>query len=125
MAAQHRRLLGQPKDEVLADLRARHPLRSPEMLELLAGARLRTRMEAFELLRPPNPDYRLVVGAIRVPVLLVTGDAPVVSAEAARQLQALNPRLRVAEIAGAGHGLPYDQPQRLAAAVRAFLRGGK
>ena len=32
------------------------------------------------------------------------------------------PRLKVEAIADAGHGIPYDQPARLAAVVRGFLR---
>jgi pimeloyl-ACP methyl ester carboxylesterase len=80
-------------------------------------------MQAFDVLRPPNPDYRELVSAIRVPVLLVIGDSdPVVPLDTARELQRLNRRVRVEQIADAGHGLPYDQPERLAAAVRAFAR---
>lgn len=123
VAGQHLRLLRLSKDEIIADARARHPRRSPEIIELLAGARLQTRMNAFEVLTPPNPEYRQLVSEIRVPILLVIGDAgAVVSIETAGELQALNPGLRVEQIQDAGHGLPYDQPERLAAAVRSFVR---
>src|SRR5215471_7726222 len=47
---QHRRLLGMNRDDVLAELRTRHPHRSPEIAELLAEARLQTRMSAFDVL---------------------------------------------------------------------------
>jgi pimeloyl-ACP methyl ester carboxylesterase len=120
VAEQHRRLLSRNRDELAADLRARHPHRSAEMIELLAAARLQARLSAFDVLTPPNPDYRELVGTIGVPVLLVIGDAPVVSLETATELQQLNPRLRVEQIENAGHGLPYDQPERLAALVRSF-----
>lgn len=122
VAERHRRLLSLSRDELAADMRARHPHRSPEIAALLAEARLRTRLSAFDVLTPPNPDYRELVRAIRVPMLLVIGDAPVVSIETARALQSLNPRLRVEQIRNAGHGLPYDQPERLAAVVGSFLR---
>ncbi|HLK92626.1 MAG TPA: alpha/beta hydrolase [Polyangia bacterium] len=122
VAEQHRRLLAVDRGELLAQQRARQPHRSPELIELLVEARLQTRMSAFEVLRPPNPDYRKLVRAIDVPGLLVIGDAPVVSLETARELETLNPRLRVEQIAGAGHGVPYDQPERLAAAVGSFIR---
>ena len=80
-------------------------------------------MAAFEVLAPPNPDFRALVRAIAVPTLLVVGDAsPVVTRELAHELCALNPRLELAEIADAGHGLPFDQPEQLGACVRAFLR---
>jgi pimeloyl-ACP methyl ester carboxylesterase len=120
---QHRRLLSMNRDDVLAEARARHPHRSSEMAELLAEARLRTRISAFDVLTPPNPDYRQLVSAIRVPVLLVIGDVgAVVTPEVARELQSLNPRVRVEQIEGAGHGVPYDQPERFEAAVRSFVR---
>jgi N-formylmaleamate deformylase len=122
VAGQHRRLLTSSKEELLADLRARHTGRSPELLELLAEARLHTRLAAFEVLRPPNPDYRALIGSCGAPMLLVTGDTgAVVSPETARELQALNQRLGYERIARAGHGLPYDQPALLAGAVRSFL----
>jgi pimeloyl-ACP methyl ester carboxylesterase len=122
VAEQHRRLLGLNKDDVLAEARARHPHRSSEIVELLAEARLQTRLSAFDVLTPPNPDYHRLVSTICVPLLLVIGDAPVVSIETARELQSLNPRIRIEQIHDAGHGLPYDQPERLAAVVRSSLR---
>jgi len=122
VAQQHRRMLGQTKGDLLAQARARHPRRSPELLELLAEARLRTRLAAFEVLDPPNPEYRPLVSAIEVPSLLVIGDTGnVVSLETARELQRLNPRVRIEQIPDAGHGLPYDQPERLGAVVKSFL----
>jgi pimeloyl-ACP methyl ester carboxylesterase len=121
VAEQHRRLLGRTKDDVLAETRQRQPHRSRELLELIIGARLRTDARAFEVLTPPNPDYRELVKAIAVPSLLVVGDNGVVSVETARELQALNQRLRHEVIANAGHGLPYDRPDEFAAAVGSFL----
>jgi N-formylmaleamate deformylase len=108
---------------MLAEARTRHPRRSSEIIELLAEARLRTRMSAFDVLTPPNPDYRQLVSAICVPVLLVIGDVgAVVSLETARELQSLNPRLRVEQNQDAGHGIPYDQPERFEAVGKSFLR---
>ena len=119
---QHRRLLSLNKDDVLAQLRVRHPHRSSEFIELLAEARLQTRIDAFDVLTPPNPEYHELVSTIYVPILLVIGDNGVVSLETARELQNLNPRLRVEQIQDVGHGLPYDQPDRFEAVVRSFLR---
>jgi N-formylmaleamate deformylase len=119
---QHRRLLSSSKDDVLAQIRARRPHRSSEFIELLAEARLQTRIDAFEVLTPPNPKYHELVSTIRAPILLVIGDDGVVSLDTARELQNLNPRLRVEQIQDAGHGLPYDQPDRFEAVVRSFLR---
>ncbi len=122
VAEQHRRLLSQDQRDVLAQLQMRHPRRSPEILELLATARLRTRMAAFDVLTPPNPEYHQLVSTIDVPILLVIGDAGVVSLETARELQSLNSRVRIELIQGAGHGIQYDQPERFEAVVQSFLR---
>jgi len=120
---QHRQLLSLDKQELCAQLRARHPRRSPEIVEFLVEARAQTRMSAFDVLTPPNPEYRQLVSTIGVPILLAIGDnSPVVSMETARELPHLNPRVLVEQIHDAGHGLPFDQPERLAAAVRSFVR---
>ena len=122
IAEQHRRLLSQDKCEVLAQLQSRHTRRSPEIVELIATARLQTRMSAFDVLAPPNPEYRQLVSTIEVPILFVIGDAGVVSLETARELQSLNSRVRIELIQDAGHGAQYDQPERFEAVVRSFLR---
>jgi N-formylmaleamate deformylase len=121
VAEQHRRLLTQDRCAVLADLRTRHARRSDELVELLAGARQQTRINAFDVLTPPNPEYRSLVSAIEVPILFVIGDAGVVSEETARGLQSLNSRIRVELIHGAGHGVQFDQPERFEAVIRSFL----
>lgn len=120
-AEQHRRLLAQDRGAVLADLRSRHSRRSPEIVELIASARLQTRMSAFDVLTPPNPEYRPLVSTIDVPILFVIGDAGVVSLETVGELQSLNSRIRVEPIPDAGHGVQYDQPERFEAVVRSFL----
>ena len=122
VAEQHRRALSRSRSELAADLATRHPQRSSEVIERLADARLQTRMSAFDVLTPPNPDYRQLVGAITIPILIVIGDAPVVSVETAEELRRLNRRVQIEQIQDAGHGLPYDQPERLAAAVRCFAQ---
>ena len=124
---QHRRLLAKSLPELCSELSARHPHRSPEIVALIAQARLQTRPEAFAILTPPNPDFRQLVGAIRVPTLLIIGGPGatvpgVVSREVADELQRLNDRVQVAQIVEAGHGLHFDQPERFVAIVKAFLR---
>ncbi|AKV00222.1 HMP-PP hydrolase (pyridoxal phosphatase) Cof [Labilithrix luteola] len=122
VAEQHRKVLGLTKSELVAQARARNPHRSPEIVELQAEARLKTRMSAFDVLTPPNPVYREVMSAIDVPSLLVIGDSPVVTMDMATELRALNPRVRIEEIQNAGHGLPFEQPEHLAEVVASFLR---
>ncbi len=74
------------------------------------------------MLTPPNPDYRELIRSIRTPILLVIEGRGLVSLETAQALQGLNPRLSYELIADVGHGLPYDQPERLGAMVKAFLQ---
>jgi len=122
VADQHRQALGLRKSDLVARARARHPHRSLEIVELQAEARLQTRMVAFDVLTPPNPEYRDVVSAIDVPSLLVIGDSPVVTLEMATELRGVNPRVRIEQIQGAGHGVPFEQPERLGEVVGSFLR---
>ena len=123
VADQHRRYLNMSVGDLVAEARSKHPDRSLDTIELIARARLQTSMSAFDVLTPPNPNYRQVVSAIEVPALLVIGGpAGVVSPEVAVDLQRLNTRLQVEQIPEAGHGLPYDQPERFALVVKAFLR---
>ena len=60
--------------------------------------------------------------SIDVPSLLVIGDSPVVTLEVATELRSLNPRVRIEQIQNAGHGLPFEQPERLGEVVVSFLR---
>ena len=121
IAEQHRRALGRSKAELVADARARHPHRPLELLELQAEARLHTCPAAFDVLAPPNPDYRDVVRAIDVPTLLVIGDSTVVTLEMATELRGLDPRVRIEQLRSADHGLPFDHPERVAELVASFL----
>ncbi len=122
VADQHRRVLGSDGRDVSAEARSRHPRRSSEIVGLLADARRQTRMSAFDVLTPPYPEYHQLVRTIDVPTLLVIGDDPVVSLETARELQSLNSHVTVEQIRDAGHGVPYDQPERFGSVVRSFLR---
>jgi len=123
IAAQHRLILNRPKEEYLAELRLRHSRRSSELNELFERARFQTSLHAFEVLTPPNPDYAQLIHTIDIPSLLITGDVgAIVTPEMAAELAGLNPHLSVEKIAGAGHGVPYDQPERFAAVVKPFLR---
>ncbi|WP_143305568.1 alpha/beta fold hydrolase [Chitinophaga vietnamensis] len=121
VAEQHRKALDMPLEALVAAARTRHPQRSQENLTLFARARLQTSMAAFEVLRPPNPDYEELVRKINIPSLLISGDKGVVSADVAAALQNLNASLQVELIPEAGHSLHVDQPQRFAAIIKTFL----
>jgi N-formylmaleamate deformylase len=64
------------KSDVVAQARARHPNRPLEIIEIQAEARLKTSILAFDVLTPPNAEYRDLVTSIDVPSLLVIGDSP-------------------------------------------------
>lgn len=122
VADQHRQILNRPKEDYLAEARVRNSHRSRKVIELFAQARYQTSIRAFEILTPPNPDYVQLIKTLNVPSLLVIGDAgSIVSPAVAAELSELNPRLEVAQIAGAGHAVPYDQPERFSAVVQNFL----
>jgi len=123
LAGHHRRTLTESKESLLAEALARHPHRDSAVVEVQVTAHLKTRPSAFGVLRPPNPDFRTLIRSIGVPILLVIGDTPVVSPEVAHELSELNPNVRVEQIAAAGHGLPFDQPEQLAATITSFLDG--
>ena len=123
VADQHRRILNRPREDLLAEIRVRHSRRSREVIELFAQARFQTSIHAFEVLTPPNPDYVQLINTLDVPSLLIVGDVgSVVSPEVAAELAWLNQHLEVVQIAEAGHGVPYDQPERFSAVVQIFLR---
>jgi pimeloyl-ACP methyl ester carboxylesterase len=98
----------------------------PELLEeavtIMADARpaaMRTMARAFA-----EADLRDVLGAIRVPVLLLYGEADrrsplgAVAAELHREI----PGSRLVILPGVGHAAGMEAPERFNAEVRGFLR---
>ena len=121
IAAEHELTVKSPRDDLITQAGLRSPNRSAEVIEHLVDARLHTNLNAFEVLTPPNPEWRRLVERLSVPTLLLIADRGVVSLETARELQSLNPLLRFELIPDAGHGLPYDVPERIGAVVSSFL----
>ncbi|MBA2369354.1 MAG: alpha/beta hydrolase [Candidatus Protochlamydia sp.] len=119
---QHRRILSQPKEHLLIEMKNRHTRRSDEIIEFIVQARFQTDIRAFEILTPPNPIYLELINTITIPCLLVMGDrGSVVDFEMAAQLSKLNQQLEVVQIKEAGHGLPYDQAEKFSDVVLTFL----
>ncbi|MBS0352033.1 MAG: alpha/beta hydrolase [Proteobacteria bacterium] len=118
---QHRQLLNKTSDEILAAARKRHPHRSLDILKLLTEARHQTSISAFQVLRPPYPEYKNLISAIVVPSLLVICEKGIVTLPMAEELRSFNPRLQIEKIPGVGHGLHYDQPERFITTVKSFL----
>jgi len=68
------------------------------------------------------PADRPDLSRVACPVLIQRGsDSPLLTVEGAAALAADLPRARVVEIAGSGHHVIVDQPERWLAAVEAFL----
>lgn len=122
VCGQHLQILGKSLEDLMAELQSRHPTRSLDTIRQIARARLQTSMAAFDVLTPPNPDYKQLVSAINIPSLLIFGDKGVVSSDVAKELQRLNAGFQVKQIPEVGHGLHYDQPERFAAVIGSFIR---
>jgi N-formylmaleamate deformylase len=119
---QHRRVLNRSREDFLAETRVRHSHRSSELIELFVQARFQTCIHAFEVLKPPNPDYRQLIDAINIPSLLVIGGAGgIISPALAAELVRLNQCLEIVQIVETSHAIPFDQPKRFSAVVKAFL----
>ena len=73
----------------------------------------------------PEPDavWRSCAN-IGVPTLILRGElSDILSPEIAERMVRTIPDARLATVAGAGHGVPYDAPEGFAAAARAFFKG--
>lgn len=122
LKSEHLRILSKPRDEFYNEMYSRHKKRSQEIIEALAQARFQTSVHAFEILRPPNPDFVHLIKTIEIQSLLITGSlSTVVSLELAIELASFNHCLKISEITNAGHGLHYDQPAKFSNIVKKFL----
>nr|WP_281255905.1 alpha/beta hydrolase [Deinococcus hopiensis] len=90
VAEQHRHALNLDKSELAAQAKRRRPSRSTEVSERLVEAGLQTRMQAFEVLAPLNPEYRELIQSVRVPILLILGSSGTVTLNQAQELQTLD-----------------------------------
>ena len=97
-----------PRKDFLTEIRIRHSHRSSELIETIrAGQGFKPVFMLFEVLTPPNPDYRELIKTFDIPSLLVIGGVgAVVSSRVAAELAGLNQRLEVVQIKEAGHGIP-------------------
>ncbi len=59
---------------------------------------------------------------VEPPALLLFGDeSPVVNADDAAEIAAVNPRAGVVSISGAGHMVPWDNPEQTASEIKTFV----
>lgn len=117
----HREMLSFSLTELIAERKKAHPDRSDEWNELFAAARLQTSINAFEILKPPNPEYRRIIKEIKCPCLLLYGDRGILNNEQANELRKINPLVTAVEIKNAGHGIYADRPRQFAENLIQFI----
>ena len=76
-----------------------------------------------ELLRKwADPFWWSILPRIGCPTLIVRGmESDILSPETARKMQQLLPQSQLAEIEGAGHVVPWDNPAQFESSIRRFL----
>ncbi|MGH2363538.1 MAG: alpha/beta fold hydrolase [Chloroflexota bacterium] len=62
------------------------------------------------------------VEQLRCPTLVLRGGSSMIAADPLRRMAALNLRVTYEEIASAGHGIHFDQPEAFLSALRGFMR---
>ncbi|MDQ4099697.1 MAG: alpha/beta hydrolase [Chloroflexota bacterium] len=117
----------QSRDELIAAIRRDQPGWSETEQETWADAKVRFSPYVLDLLRPngiSSIDWTATLRRITCPTTLIYADPErggIVSAEAAEALRALIPHVKTEYIAGAGHNIRRDQPERFLQVVRAAL----
>ena len=116
-----------PRQALLALGRAEGPTWSDEELAAWVGAKRRVRPSAAEIFDPVSRghvDWGSIFAAIDVPILLIGGDpacGSLLAEPAARALLDAVPGARLVRIAGAGHSVRRDAPERYLDLVRSEL----
>lgn len=118
----HLKMLKSTKEELFKQAKAKHRYRASIIIEHLIEAKLQTSVNAFDVLIPPNPEFDELIRNIFIPTLLISGSEGIVSAKAVQALQVVNPDIEYKLLPEVGYGLPYDEPQRLATIIDAFLK---
>lgn len=118
---------GKPRDELIAGQRAEAPGWAEDEFGPWADAKLRLSPNVLAVFDPgasTPPDWRAILPRVACPALLIAADptqGSLVTEEAAEGLRALVPGVRVVRLAGAGHNIRREQPDRFLEAVRPFL----
>ncbi len=108
---------------IVERFRLSNPHWSDAELEIAATAKLQVRDVFFTNFRDQF-DWQTMLGLVRCPTLLVTGNpgqGAIVTAEASAVAKRCCPTLAVANIAGASHNINSDQFDHYLRAIRGFL----
>ena len=113
------------KAELIAQGHKQNPRWSQAELDAWSDAKQQVRPQVLEYVGQQASDWRALLKQIAVPVLLVTGDPSkgvIITPEMAREAQAINPQVEVANIADTGHCIRRDNFADYIAAFAAFLK---
>lgn len=113
-------------EQLIAGVRQRSPLWSAAELDQWAPSKQQVSPQALDYALFPSTPWWEIIGQITCPTLLVIADASmgaIVNEATAAQATALNPKVEVAHIAGAGHNIRREQFDAYVAVVRKFLAG--
>jgi pimeloyl-ACP methyl ester carboxylesterase len=114
-----------PRDQALAEGRQLHPKWQDAEFGPWLAAKFQVSPRTLDYVAAePAPRFEFIP-LIQCPALLLTGDTQegaVVSAQLASEIGALNARIQVVHIPGAGHNIRREQFDAYVATVRRFLR---
>ena len=113
------------KAELIAQGHERNPRWSPAELDSWSDAKRQVRVQVLEYVELQAVDWRGMLKQITTPVLLVTGDTTkgvIITPDMAREAQAINPKVEVANIAETGHCIRRDNFDGFMAAFSTFLK---
>ncbi len=115
----------QSLEDVIAKCRADSPMWPEVELRPWAVSKKQFDPNFMQALNPARSDWREVARAIDCPTLLITADVErgsIVSADMANQAVALNSRIQVVHLPGAGHNIRREQYDGYMQVVRQFLQ---
>lgn len=111
-------------EEVTATTRRDNPLWSDDEFPAHSEAKHQVSENVFKFVRSSVKPWWEIVPTLRCPTLVLTGDTErgaIISANMAEKIQALNPRIEVIRLAGAGHNVRREQFDDFVRHVRRFL----
>ncbi len=112
------------RDALIALCRKQSPAWANDELDNWAISKQQLSPNVIQIFTPSRP-WSEVAGSLQCPTLLITADVDkgaIVTPKLAAQATALNPRIRVAPIAGAGHNVRREAFRAYMKAIIAFLR---
>jgi pimeloyl-ACP methyl ester carboxylesterase len=111
-------------EELTAATRGENPLWSDDEFPAHSEAKHQVSLQVFKAVRSPAKPWWEVVPGLRCPTLVLTGDTErgaIITEGMAEKIHALNPKVEVVQLAGAGHNVRREQFDAFVRHVRRFL----